>query len=231
LNDFLSTLIEKSAWPEFVKNYPELRRTSPLVQRGWNDDLVAAFDRIWRERQQFLHVLARLPKTLLHNDSGRKNLIARRRPNGEFETVVVDWAQPAIGAIGEELACMVAQPVYWFHGVRPQDLAELDPLAFDAYLQGLRDMGWHGDAALARLGYTISVSLRAGFGIFIFEWAARDEKIRLFIEDAIVHPIEEIVDAMYGLRSYLVACANEARQLMASQELSSVRMTSIYDSK
>jgi len=216
LTRYLHSGLQKSEWPAFAAHYPALRQTSSLVRRGWSDDLFAAFARIWQERAWFLQILEALPQTLMHNDAGRKNLIARRRPNGDFETVVVDWGQAAIGALGEELAVLVSQPVYWLHGVRPEDLAELDTIVFNTYVQGLRDVGWQGDPALARLGYTVSLALRSGFGIFIFEWAARDENTRTFIETAIGHPIEATVDAMRGLRSYIVACAEEARHLMAA---------------
>jgi hypothetical protein len=222
LSGFLAARLEHCEWPTFAKHYPELRHTNALVQRGWSDDLVVAFDRIWHECQQFLYVLATLPQTLLHNDSGRKNLMARRRAGGEFETIAVDWAQPAIGAVGEDLACMVTQPVYWLHGVHPDELEELDAIVFDAYVQGLADMGWQGDPALVRLGYTLSVVLRSGFGIFIFEWAARDEKTRRFMEHALGHPVEETIDAMRGLRSYIVRCAEEARQLIAASTVKSL---------
>jgi hypothetical protein len=39
---------------------------------------------------------------------------------------------------------------------------------------------------------------------------------RQFIENAIGHSIEEIVDVMRGFRSYLLECTDEARGLMAS---------------
>jgi len=128
--------------------------------------------------------------------------------------VAVDWGQAATGPIGGELACIVMQPIYWFNGVHPEQLRELDGIVFEGYMQGLRDMGWHGDQALARLGYTASITLRFAFGIFNVEWAARNEPTRLFIESAIGHSIGEIADVMRGLRTYVVACAEEARQIM-----------------
>ncbi len=219
LTNSLSMRVNKLPWPEFAQHYPTLRQTSELVQRGWNDDLFVAFERMWHEREQFLQVMARLPQTLIHNDSGRKNLFARRRPNGEFETVVIDWGFAAIGAIGEELANVVSQPVYWFNGVRPEDMKVLDAIAIEGYVQGLRDVGWQGNPALARLGYRLGVVLRHGLGIFIFEWAARDESTRIFIETAIGHPIEEIADTMRGFRPFIIACADEARQLIAALDI------------
>jgi hypothetical protein len=216
LKDTIRSRAESHSWPEFAKHYPELSKSNPLVQRGWNAELVAGFERIWQEREQFIQVLACLPQTLLHADVGRKNLMARRRPNGEFETVVIDWGLAAIGPLGHDLATLLTQPTFWFLGVRVQDLPKLDPLAFDAYVQGLADVGWHGDRAVVRLGYTLSVVMRIGLGIMIPEWAARDERTRLFLESAIGHPIEELADTLHDLRGYIIACADEARQLIAT---------------
>jgi hypothetical protein len=208
--------ILESDWPHFAASYPALRHASALVRRGWSDELVQEFERIWQDRERFVQALEHLPRTLQHNDAGRKNLFARRHASGDLETVAVDWGSAAITTVGEELAVILTQPVYWFNGVRPEQLWELDGLAFDGYLQGLRDVGWRGDPAVARLGYTLAVILRAGFGIFIVEWAARDENTRRFIENANGHPIEETADVMRGLRAFIIACADEARQLIAS---------------
>jgi hypothetical protein len=216
--DLIAFRVGKAEWADFAHHYPTLRETNLLVQRGWTDDLFAAFDRIWHEREHFLQVLANLPQTLLHNDAGRKNLFARRHPAASFETVVLDWGATGMGAIGEDLATIVAQPVWWFNGVRPEELPELDAIAFPAYVQGLRDVGWQGNPALARLGYTLHMVLHHGLAIFWMEWAARNENTRIWMETAIGRPMEEIADVMRGLRSYVVACADEARGLIASQE-------------
>jgi hypothetical protein len=217
MRSYFTNWLEEPDWLEFRQNYPALRLDNALVQRGWSDELFEEFDRLWQDRVAFVEALGQLPQTLNHNDSGRKNLIAHRRPNGEIETVAVDWGSTSTGPVGGELACVVMQPIYWFHGVHPDQLKELDRIAFEGYMQGLRDVGWHGDRKLARLGYTASIALRTAFGIFNFEWEARDESTRIFIENAIGHSVEEIADVMRGLRTYVVDCAEEARQLIEQQ--------------
>lgn len=214
--DYFRGWLEELEWLEFRESYPMLRLDNAVVQRGWSDELVEEFDRLWEDRVAFVEALAQLPQTLHHNDSGRNNLIAHRRANGELETVAVDWGNAATGPVGGELACLVMHPIFWFSGVHPEQLRELDRIVFDGYMEGLRDVGWHGERELVRLGYTASIALRTAFGIFNFEWSARDESTRLFIESAIGHSIEEIADVMRGLRTYIVACAEEARQLIAT---------------
>jgi hypothetical protein len=217
LTDQLARRSQAFEWPAFWQHYPMLRQENALVQRGWSDELAQGFQRMWQDRDQFVQALAHLPHTLQHSDAGRKNLFARRRASGEIETVAVDWGSTGIGVIGEELAVLVTQTVYWFNGVRPEQVWELDQLVFDGYLQGLREVGWRGDATLARLGYTLAVTLRTGLGIFIIEWTARDETLRLWLERIMGHSIEEIADMFRVLRAYLIDCADEARRLLTSR--------------
>jgi len=216
MRSFFRGWLKNVSWQEFRQNYPTLRLDDALVQRGWSDELVHEFDRLWLDRVAFVEALAQLPQTLHHNDSGRKNLVAHRRADGEIETVALDWGIAATGPVGGELACIVMQPTYWFNGVHTDQLPELDGIVFEAYMQGLADVGWRGDRELVRLGYTASISLRVAYGIFNVEWASRNPATRTFIEDAIEHPMEEISDVMRGLRTYVVGCAEEARQLIAS---------------
>lgn len=95
-------------------------------------------------------------------------------------------------AIKVQVTYLVTQPIYWFNGVRPEEVWTLERLAFDGYLQGLHEAGWRGDASLVRLGYTLTVSLCIGMGIFIVEWVARDEKLRHWLEQIMGYPVEEI---------------------------------------
>lgn len=219
MRDVSRRRIEGNDWPEFWSHYPTLRQENALVKRGWSDDLAHGVNQIWQEREVLCHALERLPQTLNHYDAGRKNLFARRQANGAFETLAVDWGSAGIGAVGEDLAVFVSQPVYWFNGVSPEQLQGLDEIAFDGYMQGLRDVGWEGNAALVRLGYTASLAMRCGFGIFIVEWVARDQALRSWIEAAMAHSIEEITDTLRGLRPFVVACGEEARRLLTAQEV------------
>lgn len=221
LTDQAARRSQTFAWPAFWQHYPTLRQENALVQRGWSDELAQKFQRLWEDRDQFVQALAQLPQTLQHSDAGRKNLFARRRTTGEFETVAVDWGSTGIGVIGEELSTLVTQPIYWFNGVRPEQVWALDQIAFDGYLQGLREVGWRGGASLVRLGYTLTVALRIGMGLFIVEWAARDEKLRLWLEEIMGHPVEEMADLFRVLRAYFLDCADEARHLLASGVVSS----------
>lgn len=59
--------------------------------------------------------------------------------------MAVDWGSAATGPVGGELACLVMQPIYWFNGVQPEQLSEMDGIVFDGYMQGFSAM-WGGRA-------------------------------------------------------------------------------------
>lgn len=62
------------------------------------------------------------------------------------------------GAIGEELVPLILSSSALFE-VDLDLIPELEDIAFDGYLTGLRDAGWQGDPRQVRLGYT-AASLR-----------------------------------------------------------------------
>ena len=99
---------------------------------------------LWADRESFLAALDRLPQTLQHSDAGRKNLFLRRSDAGKAETIAIDWGWIGIGPIGSELAPLVASASLWFMDVQPEDLPEVEQIAFAGYLQGLREAGWRG---------------------------------------------------------------------------------------
>jgi hypothetical protein len=102
--------------------------------------------------------LARLPPTLCHHDASQANLFLRRRGGG-LETVAIDWEGIGYGVPGADLATFVVGTMR--RGDFPAErAAELDQVAFDAYIEGLRQSGSSGDLSCVRSGYAAAVSLR-----------------------------------------------------------------------
>ena len=73
------------------------------MRRVYPPDLIDSLLRMWAQRKQFLDALDRLPETLCHFDAFRRNLFARRTPDGLGRTVVIDWAFVGIGAVGQDI--------------------------------------------------------------------------------------------------------------------------------
>jgi hypothetical protein len=158
--------------------------------------------------------LDRLPPTLQHGDAGRKNLFSVTGPNGEDETLAIDWGFVGLGAVGEEIAAIVLSGLIWFNGVEPEDLSEIERLAFAGYVQGLRDVGWDDDERAVRLGYTAGLALR--FGMLLFEVGVVDGGNRAEAARVRGHPIEEAIDRWALMRRQVLRCAEEARRLDAA---------------
>jgi hypothetical protein len=152
---------QKGRRGEMLARLGELRQHA-IVRRGWPDHVAEGIQRIWREREWFYRTLCQLPRVFQHGDAGRRNLMSRTGQNGETETVAIDWGMSGVGAVGEEIAPTVCAPVFWFQGVTPAQLPELEEKVLDGYLQGLQQAGWVGDPRLARLGYLCTAALRYG---------------------------------------------------------------------
>lgn len=131
---------------------PLARAALPLESR---DEIMS----IWRDRHLFQDTLTQLPRTLCHTDAFRRNILHRRG-----EVVLLDWALASVGAVGEELVCLVAVSLY-YEGFSVDYAEELDKTVFAAYVAGLREAGWTGDAKLARLGFTCGMVLRGLAGV------------------------------------------------------------------
>ena len=61
--------------------HPRSWLTPESTERTW---------RLYHQRARLLDLLDRLPRCLCHNDAFRRNLMARRTPAGEEQTVAID---------------------------------------------------------------------------------------------------------------------------------------------
>ena len=75
--------------------------------------------------------------------------------------MAIDWAFLGIAGIGEEAGNFATWPVAYLARTVPAEI--IDRRLFDAYLSGLREAGWLGDARLVRFGYAAHAALRWGF--------------------------------------------------------------------
>jgi hypothetical protein len=188
----------------------------PLVARVYPPDVAGSIARLWREREQWLTFLDRLPHTLCHQDAFRRNLVARDRPDGEAETVAVDWAFVGISPLGSELAPLIEASVAFLE-VAPADTRELERLVVDGYLAGLDDAGWTGDPELVWLGYALSSLLRYPLGcVRLVLPALLDTGSHAGIEQTYDRSFEEIVDHWRTVIGGHLALADEVRALLSA---------------
>ena len=198
-------------WAEF----PHLR-DAPLVRRTWPDDLGDRALRVWGERHRLLDALDRLPQTLGHWDADRRNLFARRGPAGEEETVAIDWAFTGVGALGEEVAPLVASSVLWFQGAEPDDLPALADRCLAGYTAGLAEAGWRGNPQLAQLGFTIATALRYGPLLGLVHFTRPTPAQRAALERMTGHTVEEVADRWAALQRFAFDRLDAARASLAA---------------
>ena len=186
----------------------------PLVRRLLPGDVADSYFRLWEERGMYLEALDQLPQTLCHLDIFRRNLFARRAADGDHQTVAIDWAFAGRGALGEELVPLILGSVMFFE-VGLDRAQALEEIAFEGYLEGLRDAGWRGDPRQVRLGYAAAGCLRYQFQD-AGRWLALalDESLHPIVMQMWGRPIEEIIDNSFQVDVISHHLADEARELM-----------------
>lgn len=122
---------------------------------------------IWTWFQDFnekidksLTSLDRLPRVLAHQDLSQMNIFLVNKDSEIDRVILIDWQFLSISGIGEDLAKMFG--VNMSLGIIPVGHYRMFQASlFQAYITGLRDMGWEGDERLARYGYCIGTALRS----------------------------------------------------------------------
>jgi hypothetical protein len=192
-----------------MQRLSELREHPLLRQHGWSDELLDRQARLAAQQDYFLGALESLPRTFCHLDAFRGNLLTRISPDGQEETVAVDWSFSGYGVVGQDLYAMAVAPVF-FNDADPERLDEVDAVAFEGYLAGLRDAGWFGDPGLARLGYAVAAALR--WGTVPYWLMAIDDHLAAVLERASGHSLEENLERTARVTRFVLDLGDEARE-------------------
>jgi hypothetical protein len=184
----------------------------PLVRQMFPTPIASRLLRLWEAHAQLLAALERLPRTFCHHDAWRPNLFARRRADGSEETIAIDWALAGVGALGEELGQFVAGSLMLDEV--PDEIAQRLPVvAWEGYLAGLADAGWHGFEEQVQLAYLASATLRWGLappGLAL----ALDESRHALVEQRRGQPIQRILARRARAAYALLDLAEDALALV-----------------
>ena len=187
----------------------------PLVRRAYAAEIASRVERLWAQRAVLLAALNRFPQTFCHLDAFRRNLFVRSDARGQHETVAIDWAFAGTGALGEDLVSFVLSPVIFFE-IEPAHLPALEELALTHYTDGLHAAGWAADVGMVRLGYTSAAALRFGLGFLsVILGVVLDERQHPAVEQAIGHPMDEIMERVAVVVDRVLNHADEALALSA----------------
>lgn len=186
------------------------------VSQMYSASVIAGLSQLWNERERFLAVLDRLPQTLCHHDTHRRNLFARRTGDGQEQTVVIDWDLVGQGAIGQEIVALVQITLIAFDVEQSQAL-HLEELVFNGYIAGLQDAGWRGDSQAVRFSYAATSALYHGLGFTRFSLdllRSSDESNWAATERTLGRQREEIIELWAESFHALLNLADEARTLL-----------------
>lgn len=194
---------------------PAVAWEHPLLRGAFTRPLLDRLDRLWDDAPVFLAARARLPHTLCHRDAFPANLFTRTTPDGQHQTVAIDWAFVGIGPVGEELAPLIGMRADPDPGLARGHVEEA---VFDGYVTGLRAAGWHDDPRLIRLGYAATAPLRysiataATLALTILQDGGSGA-----LEERRHQPIAQIVAQDAAFVMHLLDLADEARILLADR--------------
>jgi hypothetical protein len=192
---------------------PDSAWTHPIVEQLFSPHTRTQVSALLEDKDHFLATLQRLPQVFSHLDYKRSNLFLRRTSATKKEVVAVDWGDCGIAALGADLTRLVGASTF-FQDWDAAKLAELDTIAFPAYINGLQEIGWTGDPDVVRLAYTTW---------FALDWActapsavafAAETENRAFIERITDSTPEAMTENVVALCEFSLERAEEARQLM-----------------
>lgn len=206
-----------------VAGYGEMIETA-CDPRVWNRALLRdAFPkphtdrlmRLWQERDAFFDALAYLPQTLCHHDYWRENLFSRPGPDGESETVVIDWEMVGYGAAGEDAGNLMAASLLNYE-IDASEADELADLMLIGYLTGLQDSGWRGDPQPIRFAFQ-TAALRTLFPMACWPVAIALDDSGQYVEHTERRwglPIDQIFGQWASVTEFLLDRMDEARRYL-----------------
>jgi hypothetical protein len=162
-----------------------------------------------------------LPHTLAHHDPQWSNLFSAAPDESPARTVVIDWGYFGIAPIGSDLGLHIGQNIMSW-GIDQRRAADHDQASTGAYIRGLRDFGWDGDADSIKFARATAAALNAGLWLAMeVSWLC-PEMAERFRSDAAwltsvatKHGISTatVVERWAAGFNYVLDLADEARQL------------------
>ena len=181
----------------------------PAVKVGFpvpmTDRIVELCDRM----PKLLAAFDALPVTLAHNDSWRTNVLLP----SDGRVVLIDWAWVGLSPLGVDLG-MLTCATHFFFSARPEWLAAFDRTVFPAYLDGLRESGWDGDAREIRFVYATTAGVWSGVTAPVWLPLWGDPARREWLEKKFGCSLEEAAPRYAHALRFMLGLADEAWSLL-----------------
>lgn len=120
---------------------------------------------IWSNRDAFLDIMNKLPRTLCHRDFTPANVFVTKEKNKESVITLIDWDCAGIGVLGEDIADLLGEALT-FYEFELDKASELMDVLYSNYIDGLREANCEIDKEVVRLGQTMCFVLRWGFRVY-----------------------------------------------------------------
>ncbi|MCR8657363.1 phosphotransferase [Paenibacillus endoradicis] len=150
------------------------------------------------EIERNLFYLEKLPRVLAHQDMSQMNMFIVENRQLEDELVLIDWQFMSISGVGEDLAKMFG--VNMSQGIIPTEKYNIfQENLYEAYINGLHDMGWQGNEQQARYGYCIGTALRSVWEVpkyFTLAAQLQSDKLNQQLQDSVAQLREIIIIQM-----------------------------------
>ena len=184
----------------------------PLVKLAFPENLSDAIAELWDDRHRTLDRLDASPQTLCHLDYWPKNLFQARTPGG-LETIAIDWAYAGRGAIGEDVANLVADSLRDFFLLPTEHAEALTENVFEGYLEGLAEAGASVDRREARFAFCAAASLKYAWGFSDLFFLAMDKEAQVRVKERIPFGLNRFYIERGVIQRHLLRLAKEARTL------------------
>ncbi len=130
----------------------------PLLRERLPGQAHATYAALMSAAGPLLDRLERTSQAVAHHDTHGKNVFSETTKDGR-RTVAIDWSDLGTAPVGQDLGHFVALNLF-LRVVPPSDAAEHEQTATDAYLEGLRAFGWHGDEDDVRFAALTTASVQ-----------------------------------------------------------------------
>ncbi len=110
---------------------------------------------LWPKAQSVVGAIESLPRSIAHNDMYVRNMFATQ---DRRITYAFDWASLGYSATGADGGGTAGASLTWSHE-EAMLVGGIEPQMFEAYVEGLRSVGWDGSRDDVRLGYLATVTM------------------------------------------------------------------------
>ncbi len=164
---------------------------------------------LFRDCDDLLRVAETTMRGISHRDCHPKNLFPMNGSSGQSYTIGVDWVQVGYANYGVDVGHLLSSPTQHLE-LTIEDAAELAEPVLDAYVAGLRDSGWTGDADGVRVTYLARMALTPIRNLGLTTLNIENERFRQQMEKAFEIPPVEMISQWGRHIPFFLECRDEA---------------------